>query len=133
MIAGDFNAHLTRITHRVEPKRPYGPYENQLTQLMSTTGLRALTASDESIAKGQHWTYKGRNAGEEVVDYILIEPGAKEKATYAVHQEFNLQGTHRLITATIPYTHQDGGIYWGKHTDPKYTWDEEGIKRYQEK
>ena len=133
VICGDMNAHLTRITHRVEPKRPYGPYENQLTQLMNTTGLRALIASDDSIVKGEHWTYKGRSAGEEVVDYILVEPGAKESATYAVHQEYNLQGTHRLITATLPYTHQEGGIHWGQHKNPKYEWDVEGIKRYQEK
>ena len=57
VITGDFNTRISITTRRVT--RAYGPYENRLLNMMTTTGLRPVVANEESIRKDEHWTFVG--------------------------------------------------------------------------
>ena len=129
VITGDINARITKTTRNVT--RHYGPYENRLMTMLTSTGLRPLVANTKTIRMDEHWTFVGRCGGRSINDYILVEPPALEKTTYVVHQGINLQSQHRLMTAALPYEYNEEVEGWGAQDKLKYTWDEENIKHYQ--
>ena len=126
VIVGDINTRITRTTRRVD--RHYGPYEKRLVDMLSTTCLRPMVASTESIRKDEHWTFVGRCGGRSINDYVFIEPSALRGSTYAVHQNMNLQSQHRLITVALPYEHEADVEGWGAQDRLTYIWTMENIQ-----
>jgi hypothetical protein len=129
VIVGDMNARITRTTRKTESR--YGEYEERMLRMMNTTGLRPLVASEDAIAKDEHWTFAGRNGGKSINDYMFVEQKAIQGSAYQVHQHINLQSQHRLMTATLPYVHNEDSEGWGAQDQLTYKWDEEGIRKYQ--
>jgi hypothetical protein len=130
VMMGDLNTHITRTTHGVDSR--YGEYENKLLAMMDSTGMSPLTANDEALKRNEHWTYLGRNGGRSVNDYILVQPSAVGSSTYGVHHKHNLRSQHRLMTASLPYTHSETTEGWGTQDCLKSEWTDNDIDQYKD-
>jgi hypothetical protein len=130
VIMGDFNTRITRTTRKVESR--YGDYENKLLAMMHSTGMRPLVANKEALNRNEHWTFVGRNGGRSVNDYILVQPAAMDSSTYRVHQKHNLRSQHRLMTASLPYTHSEATEGWGAQDRLAYEWTDAHVASYKQ-
>jgi hypothetical protein len=124
VIIGDLNSRIAEVGKN-------GPYERELVSMLKNTGMAPLVASKAVISRDEQWTFVGRMGGRSINDYILINHQDRHGCTYAVHPGVNLQGQHRLLTCTLPYTKGKDGFEWGTAERSTFDWSDEGIRAYK--
>jgi hypothetical protein len=129
-ILGDFNAHVTDKTESQLKKGPQR-YDRALLNLLKTSGLTPLRATDDDVTNNIHWTYHGYNKSKSVNDYILTQKHNTSPTLYRVHQDIDIGSTHRLITARIEFQQQENTWSWGEREFYKTEWNNHTVSEYQ--